>query len=661
MRTPFHQTGRRHFLKAAGAGSLAGLASVPAQGSTAERKPGADRRGVASPKGGSDGTLTPPFAVRVLSKMGFGVSRGITGGSAGNPDVILANGFESLTTNFAQTGDLAYFQSLGSTDDQRLAAYVEEQLAPTSEDPELDARIAAHASEFNLLGQSQTQLFSTYECNGFSEYTRPFNQLERYTFTAACYSRWQLRELMVDFWHNHLNVFGRLNADLYVSMVSWDRDVMRANVFGNFYEMMYASAKHAAMLRYLDNYVNGRGGAINENYCRELFELHCLGSGAYDGNANPRFVESLGSNPYTALNDPELNDINLGYLADPNLDIAAVYTDDDVLTAAQSMTGWRYGDENTDTSCGTGLFFAQEDEHNKDSTKAVLTLGVSAIPSGLPAETEGRLIVKLAAYHPATAQHVARKLCQRLVADEPPQSLVDSAAATFLAHRKSPDQIARTLRVILLSDEFKSPSYWGEKMRRPFEYIVSAMRAAGCDYTWRTNDGNSNSFERLYDGAGQQLFAWRTPDGYPDNRTHWEGSTTLVQSWRTIDWLLDRNVSNQETRVMRAIDITLASLSGDPTPRQLVEFWCNWALGFTPASSWTGSGGYASAPTRIGRVCLQFMTQDYPGNQANADLWGADDPIPRDELERDASTRDWRSRLTGLVKLILWSPQFIQR
>lgn len=659
---PLHepQTGRRAFLKATGAGSLAGLATTQVNAETKPPETAVGERRSAS-KSGSDSTLTPPFAVRVLSKMGFGINRGITGSSGANPDTILANGFESVNTNFAATGDLAYFESLGNTDDARLAAYVEEQLAPSSEDPELDARMAEHAADFTQLDQSHTALFSQYECGSFSEYSRPYAEVEKFTFNAACYSRWQLRELVVDFWHNHLNVFARLNRDVYVSWVGWDRDVIRNNVFGNFYELIYASSQHSAMLRYLDNYVNGRDGAINENYCRELFELHCIGSDDYAGNANPRFVDALPENPYTALNDAELNSQNLGFLADPSLPIAAVYTDDDVLTAAQSMTGWRYGDQDTDTSCGSGLFFTREDEHNKDSTKAVLTLGVAAIPSGLDAETEGRLIVKLAAYHPATARHIARKLCQRLIADEPPQAVIDAAAATFYAHRKSPDQIARTLRTILLSPEFKSASNWGEKVRRPFEYVVAAMRAAGCDHTWRMSDNTTSNMLRVFNAAGQRLFDWRTPDGFPDERSHWEGSNSLVQAWRTIDFLLDRNASNSATRTMRAIDITLNSLSGDPTPRQLVEFWCNWALGFTPTGGWTGTGDYQSAPTTIGRAALQFMTQDYPGDLADANSWGADEPIQRNRLTQDSGNDRWRSRLTGLVKLILWSPQFMQR
>lgn len=650
---------RREFLKSTGAVSTACLAPVALVGNVNAKLENRARRGPIS-KSGSDGAVIPPFEVRVLNNMGFGFSRGFTGSATVNPDNIADLGFEA-STDPQETDDLAHFLSLGETDDERLAAYVEEQLAPTQSDPELDERLAEHAAFFAFMNRTQEDLFSTYECASDGSYRRPLFEVEKFSMTAACYSRWQLRELMVDFWHNHLSVFGRLDRDTYVSWASWDRDVMRANVFGNFYELIYASAKHATMLRYLDNYVNGRDGAINENYCRELFELHCLGSEVYVGNENPRFVEALAENPYTALGDPELEDLSLGFLADPNLDIAAVYTDDDVLTAAQSMTGWRYDDENTETSCGSGLFQTAEDEHNKDSTKAVLMLGVAAIPSGLDAETEGRLIVKLAAYHPATANHIARKLCQRLIADEPPEAVVAAAAQTFFEHRTSPDQIARTLRTILLSDEFKDAANWGTKTRRPFEYVVAAMRAAGCDYTWREGDEDTRSFFTRYNGCGQRLFDWRTPDGFPDKRAHWEGSTTLVQNWRTVDWLLDRHVSDETRRIMRAIDITLASIAGDPTPRLLAEFWCTWALGFRPESGWTGHSGYEQAPTAIGRTALRFITQDFPEDQADSRIWPADDPIEREALTEDRGPYYWRSRLTGLVKVILWSPQFMQR
>ena len=466
---------------------------------------------------------------------------------------------------------------------------------------------------------------------------------------------------MADFWHNHFNVFAGLSDDTYVSWASWDRDVIRAHAFGNFYSMLHASARHPAMLRYLDNYVN-RAGGINENYARELVELHTLGAEHYLGVSDPTLVEPLAENPYTVLNDPDLTDPFLGNIADPARQFAAFYVDDDVYSAAECLTGWRY-DRDTG-SCGTGAFLTDAAQHSGSIRKAFLSRGVTIIPSDLPAEPEGRLILKLAAYHPATATYIARKLCRRLIADEPPEDVVQAAAATFFAQRKSPNQIAHTLRTILLSDAFKDPALWGSKVKRPFEYAVSAMRAAGCVHTFREDDSTSGDFLNVFNGAGQRLFFWRPPDGYPDRKEHWLGSSGLVQAWRSIDWLLDRNAGDAATRVMRVLDLTLDNLPGDPTPRQIVEFWCHWILGHAPDGGWTGPEGtpVGSAPTSLGAATLQFMTQQgYGAGNNDRNPWPADEPILRASLGVNSGGFDWYSRLRALVALVLASPEFTQR
>ncbi|MFW5816183.1 MAG: DUF1800 family protein, partial [Wenzhouxiangella sp.] len=255
------------------------------------------------------------------------------------------------------------------------------------------------------------------------------------------------------------------------------------------------------------------------------------------------------------------------------------------------------------------------------------------------------------------------KLCQRLIADDPPERVVQAAADTFYANRRHPRQIALTLRTILLSDEFKDPATWGRKIKRPFEYIVSAMRAARCDYTWRFDDSDSDRFLRLYHATGQRLYWWRTPDGYPDNRAAWLGSSTLVQNWRTVDWLVDENHNDQGSRVMRLIDTTLANFAGDPTPRELVAFWCHWILGFTPNGGWVGPTGteYDKEPTALGRALMQFITQQgFEGNNDGSEF-PPDEGIPRDELQNDRWPERWHERLRGMVQLILWSPNFMQR
>ena len=658
---------RRQFFTAAGA---AGAVGLTAGSSHAEIKPRHNNR-IEPPTakgtnvGQSQNVVAPPFAVMVLNKMGFGPARRVevSGASAPNPDVILESSFETRTSPFATQDDVAHFIALGSNDDERLANYVDEQLDPNLDDSVFEAQFAAYQNNYSTLSEFLSQTFNQRECADFSTYDRPRREVEMAAFFRAIYSRRQLFELMADFWHNHFNVFAGDDRDTRVAWASWDKDIIRRHVFGNFYKMVIRSAQHVCMSRYLDNYVNGVNG-INENYCRELFELHCMGAEHYQGNARQRDVEVLPENPYTALNDAELNNPALGFLADPTLDIARFYVDDDVLEAAQAMSGWRYEDlSNADPGgCGSGLFITDEDDHISDATKAVLTAGVAAIPSNLDAETEGRLVCKLTAYHPSTAIYVARKLCTRLISDDPPQSIVDAAAATFFANRLSEDQIGLTLRTILLSDEFKDLANAGSKVKRPFEYVVSVMRAGGCQHDLRPDDDASEDFLNTYDNTGQELFTWRTPDGFPDFRSHWQSAANMVQCWRTVDFLFDRDYLDTD-RFMRAINITLDNLSGDSTPREIVEFWCNWLFGFTPAGTWVGPVGtlFQNAPTTVGSAALQFMTQQGFGSERDAEIYPADELIARNDLRFNEFPFYWHQRLIGMIKLLAWSPQMMQR
>ncbi|MEE4296418.1 MAG: DUF1800 domain-containing protein [Wenzhouxiangella sp.] len=609
----------------------------------------------------SDAAIIPPFEVRVLTRMGFGPRRTrIVLEAAPDPDRIFIDDFAK--SDALGSDDIAYFLSLGKTDDERLASYVDEQLSEDLPDPELDQRLSTFPESFSTLDESLAQTFGERECQGFREYIVPQRQIESAAFTRALYSRRQLFELTVDFWHNHFNIFSGGDEDIYVSWADWDRSVIRHHAFGNFHDMVQASAKHPAMLRYLDNYDNEAGG-FNENYARELFELHTLGAINYGGTQRPQDVPTLDVNPYAALGDDLLND--LGY---HEAIIQAQYVDEDVYEAARALTGWRYDDENlrdSNNNCingGSGAFFVNEAEHD-GGRKGVLAGTNALISSDGGAQQDGETVIKLAAYHPGTARNIALKLCQRLIADDPPETIVQAATETFYANRKHPRQIELTLRTILLSEEFKDPAHWGQKIKRPFEYVVSAMRAAQCDHTWRTEDRDTRDMLWRFEATGQRLFWWRTPDGYPDSRRAWLGSSTIVQNWRTVGWLIDENNNNDSTRIMRILDTTLSSFSSDPTPRELVAFWCHWILGFTPESGWVGRAGtdWANEPTDLGKACMRFMLQAFSETEQDAPSYDADEGIPRDDLRDDRWPYRWHRRLRDLVKLILWSPNFMQR
>lgn len=624
-----------------------------------------DRVRTDADKNGSTLPTVPPLAVRALHRMGFGPARRRKKPARQALEGrLFGDDFETLGD--LGEDDIGYFMSLGQDDDTRLANYVEQQLHPASiNDAELTARMAAHPAAFSTLGQSLATVFTQRSCqSSYETYMRPLREVEKAAFTRAVYSKRQLFELTVDFWHNHFNIHASQSARISASWHSWDRDVIRAHAFGNFFEFLYASARHVAMLHYLDNYRSSI--AFNENYAREVIELHTLGAEHYRGLEQPLTVEALTENPYTVLGDAELDNATLSggqAISNPSRLIPAYYVDNDVYEAAKTLTGWRYNSANTANACGTAAFYTDPNHHTQGQ-KSVLGRGFMTHSPDLAAEQDGRITLKMLAWHPATARHIARKLCRRLIADDPPESVVEAAAATFFEHRLAPDQIARTLRTILLSPEFKDPALWGSKSKRPFEAVVSAMRVAGCGHTFRQDDGTSDSFLYEYNRAGQELFRWRAPDGYPDRREPWQGSNALVRIWRAIDWLTDRDASNPQLRVLRIVDLTLANLPGNPSARQVVEFWLEWIMGFAPEHGWTGPPGtlIAQAPTPLGEAALRFFTQTYAEGSPDRTPWGADEPsIPRNALESDSNEYRWNTRLRGLVALILWSPNFMQR
>jgi uncharacterized protein (DUF1800 family) len=217
-----------------------------------------------------------------------------------------------------------------------------------------------------------------------------------------------------------------------------------------------------------------------------VFELHTLGAENYLG------VKRQSDVPV----DPEGRPVG--------------YVDDDVYEATRCFTGWTVANNDSGPGGNTGLFLYRDDWHDRFQ-KTVLG---RFIPADQSAMKDGRDVLDALAEHPGTARHVCRKLCRRLISDDPPEGLVQSAADLFLAQKEAADQLKQVVRHILRSTAFRST--WGEKIKRPFEAIVSALRATNADFTIRLDDSDSNSFLWLYSNIGQDLFSWESPDGYPD-------------------------------------------------------------------------------------------------------------------------------------------------
>jgi len=293
------------------------------------------------------------------------------------------------------TGDVERFNALGENDEERLENYVDQQLSPESLD-DLATELRLIGSGFTTLNKSRDQLWQDHIASRPSSSVRwlPFRETERAVFIRAIYSTRQLNEVLADFWHNHFNIY----ANDYWAAPMWvhyDRDIIRGNMLGNFRKMLEDVGTSLAMLYYLDNYTNTAAGP-NENYARELFELHGLGAENYLGVQRQHEVPK----------DEE--GIPIGYV------------DDDVYEATRCFTGWTINFDN-----GKVMF----DSGNHDRfQKHVLGRFLGA---DQPPFKDGRDVYDFVASHPGTARHIARKLCRRLIADQPPQSVVDHAASVF--------------------------------------------------------------------------------------------------------------------------------------------------------------------------------------------------------------------------------------
>jgi uncharacterized protein (DUF1800 family) len=323
------------------------------------------------------------------------------------------------------------------------------------------------------------------------------NELVEGKLLRAIYSDRQLQEVMTDFWLNHFNVFIGKGADHYL-LTSYERDVIRPHALGKFEDLLIATAQSPAMLFYLDNWLSvgpnsdvangipkranndwkrrvrnngqtsqskGKRNGLNENYGRELMELHTLG-------------------------------VNGGY------------TQQDVTEVARVFTGWTLKQPKQ----GGGFTF--EERTHEPGNK--LVVGHRIKPKG---EKEGLEVLRILARHPSTAKFVSTKLAMRFVSDDPPQSLVDRMAQTFL---KKDGNIREVLKTMLDCPEFWAPDAYRAKVKTPLEFVVSAVRASGAEVT------DAMPIAHQLQNMGMPLYAMQPPTGYSMKADAWVNSSALL-------------------------------------------------------------------------------------------------------------------------------------
>jgi uncharacterized protein (DUF1800 family) len=323
------------------------------------------------------------------------------------------------------------------------------------------------------------------------------NELVEGKLFRAIYSDRQLLEVMTDFWFNHFNVFVGKGPDRYL-LTSYERDVIRPHALGKFEDLLVATAQSPAMLFYLDNWLSvgpnsdvangipkqanrqsrqrvrnkgqtnqskGKRNGLNENYGRELMELHTLG-------------------------------VNGGY------------TQQDVTEVARVFTGWTLKQPKQ----GGGFTFEERTHEPGDK----MVLGHRIKPKG---EKEGLEVLHILAHHPSTAKFICTNLAIRFVSDEPPQPLVDRMTQTFL---KKDGNIREVLKTMLDSPEFWAPDAYRAKVKTPLEFVVSAVRASGAQVT------EAMPIARQLQNMGMPLYGMQPPTGYSMKADAWVNSSALL-------------------------------------------------------------------------------------------------------------------------------------
>ena len=330
----------------------------------------------------------------------------------------------------------------------------------------------------------------------------------------AIYSERQLNEVMVDFWMNHFNV----NLSDHQLAPHFEEAAIRRHTLGSFEELLMAVAKHPRMLFYLDNW---RSSAPAEVVQKRVADLKTTLTGdAYlallartlqtSRRPLPFLTEAKGLNENFARELMELH----------TMGVDSGYTQQDVIEVAKVLTGW--------TISGQGLVNGREDDGvfafdpilHVEGDKTVLG---RVIKSG--GVEEGEQLLKMLAHHPATARFVATKLARRFVADDPPAAVVDAAARTF---EQTGGNIREVLRTIFMSPQFRSPAAYRAKIKKPIELVVSAMRAVKADatgpYSTLLGGGNRGILARM----GEKVYNYEAPDGNPDVGGAWMNSNALL-------------------------------------------------------------------------------------------------------------------------------------
>jgi uncharacterized protein (DUF1800 family) len=417
------------------------------------------------------------------------------------------------------------------------------------------------------------------------------SELQQAKLMRALYSERQLLEVMTDFWFNHFNVYLNKDADQYLT-TAYERDVIRAHALGKFKDLLVATAQSPAMLFYLDNWLSmgpkspaavaankGKPGqavpGLNENYGRELMELHTLS-------------------------------------------VTGGYTQHDVTELARVLTGW------TIQPLEQGAAFQFDAKKHEPGDKVVV--GQTIPENGM---NEGMQVLDMLAHHPNTAKFICKKLAMRFVADDPPPALVERMSAKFLA---TDGDIREVLWTLFKSPEFWSAKAYRAKVKTPFEFVISSLRATGTDLN------NPGPMLGILNKMGMPLYQMVPPTGYSMTASTWMNSEALIDRMNFALALSDGKVGGTNFDAGRLLALGTLTSRGFPRPN--------------PADSDAGRG----QETALLLIENALLNGEVSANTQKAIRRQLDDPqVAAHALD------DPKRTLNTMTALVIGSPEFQHR
>jgi uncharacterized protein (DUF1800 family) len=365
---------------------------------------------------------------------------------------------------------LAYGPRPGDIESVRAAGvdrYIDEQLANDAPEP----AVAAFELGFETIQYSPSEVVVRHQRDNGSRASIEcvLDDLRTCKLFRAVAASNQLREVLTDFWYNHFNVYAYAWEP---SIPAYERETIRPHVLGKFRDLLRAVAKSPAMMYFLDTFVSTAKG-VNENYGRELLELHTVG-------------------------------------------VTAGYTQHDVYEASRCFTGWDFGGWHAPV-----YSYRFAPDNHDENAKSIFGL---ALQRG-GGESDGDRLIDFLAAHPKTARFISWRLAQRFVSDDPPESVVEKASEAFLA---TDGDIRSVLATIFRSDEFWAATTFRSKTKSPLEFVASAMRAVNASVK------NGKAISTVLGNMGMPLFECKPPTGYSNRSTDWISAASTVHRFNFV-------------------------------------------------------------------------------------------------------------------------------